>query len=68
MGNPWINRSLQCLRRMLNIAHEDGEIQNVPTIHLLKEPPARKGFLEVAMFQKLVALLPPHLRSLTLFL
>jgi len=53
---------------MLNIAHEDGEIQNVPTIHLLKEPPARKGFLEVAMFQKLVALLPPHLRSLTLFL
>jgi len=67
-GNAWINRSLACLRRMLHIAHEEGRIQNVPKIRFLKEPPARKGFLELKKFEELVGLLPTHLRPLVTFL
>jgi hypothetical protein len=68
VGSAWINRSLHCLRRMLRIAHEDGRIQNVPKIRMLKEPPARKGFLELEKFDELAKLLPTHLRPLVTFL
>ncbi|HET6178583.1 MAG TPA: site-specific integrase [Candidatus Sulfotelmatobacter sp.] len=67
-GAAVINRSLACLRRMLRIAHEDGKIQNVPVIRLLKEPPAREGFLEMKEFEELVGLLPAHLQPLITFL
>jgi len=67
-GPAMINRSLALLRRMLRIAHEDNKIQTVPKIRLLKEPPARKGFLALAKFEELSALLPGHLRPLILFL
>src|SRR4051812_17809752 len=53
-----INGSLRCLRRMLNLAKEDGKLQNVPKIHLLKEPPARRGFITHEKFDELVAALP----------
>ncbi len=58
-----VNRSLACLRRMLRIAHEDGRIQNVPKIRFLKEPPARRGFLELEKFDELVNLMPTHLSA-----
>ncbi len=67
-GPAMINRSLACLRRMLNIAYEDGLINKVPKIRLLKEPGARKGFLEEEKFNELLALLPTNLRPLILFL
>lgn len=67
-GPAMINRSLACLRRMLNIGFEDGLINKVPKIRLLKEPGARKGFLEEDKFNELLALLPSHLRPLILFL
>jgi integrase len=59
-----INRSLQCLRRMLRIAHEDNKIAAVPKIRLQREPGARQGFLERAKFDELLAALPNHLRPL----
>lgn len=68
MGNAIINRSLSALRRMLRIAYEDGKLRVVPVIRLLKEPPARKGFLELKKFERLVGLLPSHLRPLITFL
>jgi integrase len=67
-GPAMVNRSLQCLRRMLHIAHEDGKIQIVPKIRLLKEPPARKGFLDKDKFGELVGALPSYLRPLITFL
>jgi integrase len=67
-GQAMINRSLQCLRRMLRIAHEDGKIETVPKIRLLKEPGPRKGFLERADFEALLKVLPTHLRPLIAFL
>ena len=68
MGNAIINRSLAALRRMLRIAREDKKIQNVPVIHLLKEPPARKGFLLTEKFKILSEKLPASLRPLITFL
>jgi len=51
-----------CLRRMLKIANEDGKFESVPQVRFLKEPPARRGFLEQEKFEELVGLLPTHLR------
>jgi len=67
-GRAMINRSLQCLRRMLRIAHEDGKIMAVPKIRLLKEPGPRKGFLERAKLETLLKTLPSYLRPLIAFL
>jgi integrase len=67
-GPAMVNRSLQCLRRMLHIAHEDRKIQAVPKIRLLKEPVARKGFLELEKFNELVEALPTNLKPLVTFL
>jgi len=63
-GNAVINRSLACLRRMLRVAHEDGKLQFVPVIRLLKEPAPRRGFLPMEKFEQLVRLLPTTLRPL----
>ncbi|MFB3917242.1 MAG: tyrosine-type recombinase/integrase [Terriglobales bacterium] len=67
-GPAMINRSLACLRRMLHLAYEERKIPAVPKIRLYKEPPARKGFLELQKFEELVKQLPTHLRPLILFL
>jgi integrase len=63
-----INRSLACLRRMLAIAREDGKLQSVPVIRLLKEPHPRRGFITQKQFDELLAALPGHLRPLVTFL
>ncbi len=67
-GPAMINRSLQCLRRMLRLAHKQNRITRVPYIALLKEPPARKGFVERAKFAELLGALPSYLRPLITFL
>jgi integrase len=64
IGNAAINRSLAGMRRMLNLAKRERKIQDVPYIEFQKEPPARKGFLELDDFEKLIRLLPSHLRPL----
>jgi integrase len=53
---------------MLRIAHEDGKIHSVPKIRMLKEPGARKGFLEIQKFGALIGALPGYLRPLVAFL
>jgi integrase len=63
-GPAMINRSLQCLRRGLNILREDSKLAIVPKIRLHKEPGARKGFTEPARFEELLAALPSYLRPL----
>jgi integrase len=68
VGNAAINRSLAALRRMLTIARRERKLTSVPYIEFLKEPPARKGFLERSDFERLVKLLPTHLRPLVTFL
>jgi integrase len=68
VGSAIINRSLAALRRMLNLAHEDGKISSVPKIRMLKEPPARKGFVTREQFEMLLARLPDVLKPLITFL
>lgn len=68
LSNDTINGSLRLLRRMLNIAREDSKIQIVPKIRLLKDSPARKGFLAKEKFDTLLQNLPLNLRPLILFL
>ena len=63
-GPAMINRSLQCLRRGLNILREDGKLALVPKIRLHKEPSARTGFLEPEKFEELLGALPSYLRPL----
>jgi len=53
---------------MLRIAFEDGKIQVVPKIRLLKEPPARKGFLARERFDNLLNRLPDSLKPVVTFL
>lgn len=67
-GNAVINRSLACLRRMLRVAFDENKIPSMPKIHLLKEPPARRGFVELHSFECLVRMLPTHLRAYVTFL
>ena len=66
--NSTVNNSLALLRRMLRIAHEDGKLQAVPKIRLLKANPARKGFVTEQQFRKLLGYLPAHLKPLVTFL
>ena len=68
VGNAVINRSLACLRRMLRIAFNENKIPTMPKINFLKEPLARKGFVELNSFEMLAKMLPTHLRAYVTFL
>ena len=67
-ANGTVNRSLALLRRMLNIAVEDGKLRSAPKIRLLKPGPARKGFLQRDKFEALLAHFPLNLKPLITFL
>ena len=63
--NGTINRSLAVLRRMFTLAVQDGKLRDLPYIPMLKEPPARRGFLEHEDFLRLRQALPEYLRPVT---
>ena len=63
-----VNGSLALLRRMLKIAQEDGKLQTVPKIRLLRPGYARTGFLPREQFERLLDPLPAHLKPLITFL
>ena len=46
LSNGSINRSISALRRMFNLATEDGKLRNVPHFPMLKEAAPRQGFFE----------------------
>ena len=68
LSNDTVNGSLRLLRRMLNLAYEDKKIQSVPKVRLLKNSPARKGFLAKEKFDSLLSHLPINLKPLVTFL
>jgi integrase len=67
-SNATINRILALLRRMVNIAWEDGLIHAVPKFPMRTEDNVRTGFLEVAQFKVLLSHLPSRLHTLMIFL
>jgi len=60
------NRSISALRRMFNLAQEDGKIQvnDIPHFPTVAEAPPRQGFFEREDYDKLFAVLPDYLKLL----
>src|SRR5580700_10398288 len=66
--NATINRALEIVRRILNLAHQDWRwIRAVPKIRMLKEPRRRVRFLRREEAQRLLDTLPKHLKPIVRF-
>jgi integrase len=65
--NAAINRSLQLLRRIFNVAVKAGLLYHRPHIGLLEESSARTGFFEPEQFASLHAHLPASLQPVIEF-
>ena len=62
LSNGSINRSISALRRMFNLAREDGKLRDIPYFPTVKEARPRQGFFEKEQYEKLFAELPDYLR------
>ena len=62
LSNASINRSVSALRRMFNLAREDGKLRQVPSFPMVKESAPRQGFFEREEYEALAAALPGYLR------
>jgi integrase len=60
--NATINRSLALLRRMFNLAKEDGRLRFIPHFPMLKENNVRKGFLVHDQYTLVRDALPDYLK------
>jgi integrase len=67
VANGSINRELQILKRAFNLAIESGVLAAKPTIKLLKEAPARSGFLEADTLTQVIAHLPDYVQPVVQF-
>src|ERR1700735_4141490 len=67
-GNATINRNLALLRKMMNVARQDGVLTVVPFFPMLQEDNVRQGFVESTEFVKVLGALPEGLRPLITFL
>jgi integrase len=67
-SNATVDRVLSLLRRMMNIAREDGLIHAVPKFPMFAEDNVGTGFIEAEDFRTLLTHVPTYLRPLILFL
>lgn len=67
VSNAEINRELQVLKRIFNLAIESGRIATRPSIKMLREAPARSGFFEPDQYQSVLRHLPEELRPVITF-
>jgi len=51
LSNGSINRSISALRRMFNLAREDGELRDIPYFPTVKEARPRQGFFEKEQYE-----------------
>jgi integrase len=64
VANSTINRALEIVRRILNLAHQDWHwLQQVPRVRMLKEPKRHIRFLTHEEADRLHEALPGHLRA-----
>jgi integrase len=61
-ANGTINRSVSALRRMFNLAKQDGRLTSMPYFPMSKESRPRQGFFEGPQYDALMAVLPDYLR------
>jgi integrase len=62
LANGSINRSISALRRMFNLAKEDGKLRDIPCFPMVKEARPRQGFFERPQYEALFSTLPNYLR------
>lgn len=68
VANATVNRALEIVRRILNLAHQDWHwIRAVPKIRMLKEPRRRVRFLRREEAQRLIEILPAHMKAIVRF-
>jgi integrase len=67
VSNGEINRELQILKRIFNLAIEGGRIATRPTIKMLAEAPPRSGFFEAEQLACVLANLPEELQPVIKF-
>ena len=66
--NATINRALEIVRRILNLAHQDWRwIRAVPKIRMLKEPRRRVRFLRRDEATRLLESMPKHMKPIVRF-
>jgi integrase len=67
VSNGEINRELTTLKRIFNLARQNGKLTHVPHIPMLKERNVRTGFFEREQIIRIVAYLPPAIRPAVQF-
>ena len=66
-SNGEINRELTTLKRILNLARQNGKLMHVPHVRMLKERNVRTGFFEREQIERILAHLPPAIRRAVQF-
>jgi integrase len=68
VSNATVNRALEVVRRILNVAHQDWRwLRGVPKIRMLKEPRRRVRFLRREEADRLNESLPAHMKPIVQF-
>ena len=68
VSNATVNRALEVVRRILNVAHQDWRwLKGVPKIRMLKEPRRRVRFLRREEADRLIEALPDHMKPIVAF-
>ena len=68
VSNATVNRALEVVRRILNVAHQDWRwLRGVPKIRVLKEPRRRVRFLRREEADRLIEALPAHMKPIVQF-
>ncbi len=62
-----INRELQILKRIFNVAIKDGKLSHSPRIEMLREDNVRQGFFEPAQLAAVLTRLPKSVRPVIEF-
>lgn len=66
-SNGEINRELTTLKRILNLARQNGKLMHVPHVPMLKERNVRTGFFEREQIERILARLPLAIRPAVQF-
>jgi integrase len=67
VSNGEINRELTTLKRIFNLARQNGKLTHVPHIPMLKDRNVRTGFFERDQIDRILAHLPPAIRPAVQF-
>ena len=68
VSNATINRALEVVRRILNVAHQEWRwLKAVPKVRMLKEPRRRVRFLRREEAERLIGQLPAHMKPIVRF-